>query len=124
MKDKSMNIMLVVALLSAVSLLTMTFAFLGLKTSIEGAVIGGPANEPLCLWQIGGTGKDINQLISDTSVCARIFERYTAEGECSDSSGVLRVTGAKNEQITWNYDASCSKLIGGKRFTIYSGYQS
>jgi len=121
MAEDAKKYMMLTMVLTLVSVGLILFSFLGFKSTVEGAMLGNPNNKAVCLWQISGSGKDINHLVTDLDSCSRIFERYSAEGECSEESATLKVLGVKNEEITWSYDFSCSTINGGKRFTIMSG---
>jgi hypothetical protein len=117
MKNKfetTMFFMGVIGILIAGAIL---YSFLGLKATIQGAAVGRN-DAPVCLWQASGSGKDLNHLITDADQCARLFERYSSEGLCSDEAGSLIVNDNRGNPFSWNYETSCSKIVGGKRFTV------
>ena len=123
MTDDHLKKMIMVTMAaSIISVVLLLAPFMGIRAPTTGATIGTRTEPPVCLWQISGSGNNINQLITDESHCARIFERYTEEGSCNDEAGVLMVKDVNKNDIRWAYETSCFKIVGGKRFTIMSGH--
>ena len=123
MKEEKLEKMLLVTMIaSIVNVLFLTLSFFGVITG--NAILELRTSEtPICLWQHSGPNV-INHLETNADMCARLFERYSVEGQCSDTPGTLTVTDQKGNQIQWNYDSQCYIINGAKRFTVLSGYMS
>jgi hypothetical protein len=115
--EKMVLITMIASLLSATVLL---LSLTGLGAPTGKAVIGGQS-EPLCLWQLSGGGKPVNHLIGDASMCARLIEDYAISGECSDEAATMTLSDNRGRPIVFEYDLTCHKNFGMKRFSVFNG---
>jgi len=121
MKIKHEKKATIALVLSMLALFMIILQFIGSLTSNEdalvGSIIGGVRNEPTCLWV---RGEQYN-LMSQVSLCERLFSRYSANGECVDTPGVIEYTDKKGEIYTFGYDGYCKTVINDKGHLIYTG---